>query len=118
MKSIKDQVNARTIEFKSDNEIIAEVTKSTNQDHESGVDRRLPVGTGSSSRTSLETKIIEHGSKLQRSLGKRLRIKKGSSRIPNDDEDGDDQDGNDEDDNANNEDGNGSDESLSESDDE
>ncbi|GJS25872.1 hypothetical protein Tco_0486492 [Tanacetum coccineum] len=41
----------------------------------------------------------------------------GSSRIPNDDEDGDDQDGNDEDGNANNEDGNCSDESLSESDD-
>nr|GEX66160.1 hypothetical protein [Tanacetum cinerariifolium] len=39
----------------------------------------------------------------------------GSSRIPNDDEDGDDQDCNDEDGNANNEDGNGSDESLSES---
>ncbi|GKC79094.1 polycomb group protein embryonic flower 2-like protein isoform X4, partial [Tanacetum coccineum] len=45
----------------------------------------------------------------------------GSSRIPNDDEDGDDQDsndedGNDEDGNGNNEDGNGSDESSSASD--
>ncbi|GJV78136.1 hypothetical protein Tco_1509720 [Tanacetum coccineum] len=54
MKSIKDQVNARTIEFKSDKEIIAEVTKSTNREHESGVGRRLPVGTGSSSRISPE----------------------------------------------------------------
>ena len=50
MKSITDQVNARTIEFKFDKEIIAEVTKSTNQEHEPGVGRRLPVGTGSSSR--------------------------------------------------------------------
>ncbi|GJU16464.1 hypothetical protein Tco_1144430 [Tanacetum coccineum] len=54
MKSIKDQVNARTIEFKSDKEIIAEVTKSTNREHESGVGRKLPVGTGSSSRISPE----------------------------------------------------------------
>ncbi|GJR73931.1 hypothetical protein Tco_0086296 [Tanacetum coccineum] len=54
MKSIKDQVNARTIEFKSDKEIITEVTKSTNREHESGVGRRLPVGTGSSSRISPE----------------------------------------------------------------
>ncbi|GJS62968.1 hypothetical protein Tco_0677532 [Tanacetum coccineum] len=54
MKSIKDQVNARTIEFKSEKEIIAEVTKSTNREHESGVGRRLPVGTGSCSRISPE----------------------------------------------------------------
>ncbi|GJV78133.1 hypothetical protein Tco_1509717 [Tanacetum coccineum] len=40
MKSIKDQVNARTIGFKSDKEIIVEVTKSTNREHESGVGRR------------------------------------------------------------------------------
>ncbi|GKD38961.1 hypothetical protein Tco_1259168 [Tanacetum coccineum] len=54
MKSIKDQVNARTIQFKSDKEIIAEVTKSTNWEDESGVRRRLLVGTGSSSRISPE----------------------------------------------------------------
>ncbi|GKA68938.1 cysteine-rich receptor-like protein kinase 8 [Tanacetum coccineum] len=41
----------------------------------------------------------------------------GSSRIPNDDEDGDDQDSNDEDGNGNNEDGNGSNEPSSASDD-
>ncbi|GKD46167.1 hypothetical protein Tco_1270812 [Tanacetum coccineum] len=43
MKSIKDQVNARTIKFKSDKEIIAEVAKSTNREHEPGVDRKLPI---------------------------------------------------------------------------
>ncbi|GKA53335.1 hypothetical protein Tco_0746650 [Tanacetum coccineum] len=54
MKSINDQVNARTIEFKSDKKIIAEVTKRTNREHEPGVGRKLPVGTGSSSRISPE----------------------------------------------------------------
>ncbi|GJZ71857.1 hypothetical protein Tco_0635708 [Tanacetum coccineum] len=43
-------------------------------------------------------------------------VNPGSSRIPNDDEDGDDQDGNDKDGNGNNEDGIGSDESSSASD--
>ncbi|GKA58901.1 hypothetical protein Tco_0758214 [Tanacetum coccineum] len=57
MKSIKDQVNARTIVFKSYKEIIAEVTKSTNQEHEPGVGRKLPVGTGSSSRISPEPNL-------------------------------------------------------------
>ncbi|GKE61832.1 hypothetical protein Tco_1512199, partial [Tanacetum coccineum] len=179
-------------EFKSDKEIIVEVTKSTNREHESGVGRRLPVGTGSSSRISPEpnqdyctreqiTEIIRqevadkerwkkaaeeakqeaelanewaarvelvldkfmgHYNQQQTQAGGRSftpppipttlvpgtvstsipdpysdpnRYHKvmnpGSSRIPNDDEDGDDQDGNDEDGNANNEDGNCSDES-------
>ncbi|GJT13809.1 hypothetical protein Tco_0860851 [Tanacetum coccineum] len=172
MKSIKDQVNARTIEFKSDKEIIAEVTKSTNREHESGVGRRLPVGTGSSSRISPEpnqdyctreqiTEIIrqevadkerwkkaaeeakqeaelakqeaelaKQEAKLANERAARVELvldkfmghynqqqtqagvmNPGSSRIPNDDEDGDDHDGNDEDGNANNEDGNCSDES-------
>ncbi|GJZ34481.1 hypothetical protein Tco_0580298 [Tanacetum coccineum] len=168
MKSIKDQVNARTIEFKSDKEIIAEVTKSTNREHEPGVGRKLPVGTGSSSRISPEpnqdyctreqiTEIIrqevadkerwkkaaeeasqqadlakkqaesanERAARVELVLDKFMGhynqqqtavMNPGSSRIPNDDEDGDDQDGNDEDGNGNNEDGNGSDESSSASD--
>ncbi|GKE37372.1 hypothetical protein Tco_1460777, partial [Tanacetum coccineum] len=37
MKSIKDQVNARNIEFKSAKQIIADLTKSTNREHEPGV---------------------------------------------------------------------------------
>ncbi|GJY01135.1 hypothetical protein Tco_0359287 [Tanacetum coccineum] len=170
------QVNARTIEFKSDKEIIEKVTKSTNPEHEPGVGRRLPVGTGSSSRISPEPnqdyctreQIMEI---IRQEVADKERWKKaadeasqhadlakkqaelaneraarvelvldnwdqhtpipdpysdpnryfkvmnpGSSRIPNDDEDGDDQDGNDEDGNGNNEDGNGCDESSSASD--
>ncbi|GJV39456.1 hypothetical protein Tco_1417896 [Tanacetum coccineum] len=211
MKSIKDQVNARTIEFKSDKEIIADVTKSTNREHEPGVGRKLPMGTDSSSRISpkpnqdyctreqiteiirqevadkeMWKKVAEEASqqadlaKKQADLAKKLAesaneraarvelildkfmghykqqqtqasgfsftpalipttlvpetisahipdpysdpnhyykvMNPGSSRIPNDDEDGDDQDGNDKDGNGNNEDGNGSGESSSASD--
>ncbi|GJT91573.1 hypothetical protein Tco_1080418, partial [Tanacetum coccineum] len=175
MKSIKDQVNARTIKFKSDKEIIAEVTKSTNPEHEPDVGRRLPVGTDSSSRISPEPnqdyctreqimeiirqevadkerweKAVDEASQ-HADLAKKQGgfyftppplpttlvpqtvfapipdpysdpnryfkvMNPGSSRIPNDDEDGDDQDGNDEDGNGNNEDGNGYDESSSASD--
>ncbi|GJU93047.1 Myc-type, basic helix-loop-helix domain-containing protein [Tanacetum coccineum] len=161
MKSIKDQVNARTIEFKSDKEIIAEVTKSTNREHESEIIRQEVADkerwkkaaeeakqeaelAKQEAKLANEDKFTGHYNQQQTQAGGRSftpppllttlvpgtvstsipdpysdpnRYHKvmnpGSSRIPNDDEDGDDQDGN-----ANNEYGNGSDESLSESDDE
>ncbi|GJV35111.1 hypothetical protein Tco_1407588 [Tanacetum coccineum] len=181
MKSIKDQVNARTIEFKFDKEIIAEFTKSTNREHESGVGMRLPIirqevtdkerWKKAAEEAKQEAELAKQEAKLANERAARVELvldkfmghynqqqtqaggrsftppplpttlvpgtvstsipdpysdpnryykvmNPGSSRIPNDDEDGDDQDGNDEDGNANNEDGNGSDESLSESDDE
>ncbi|GJU43211.1 hypothetical protein Tco_1200477 [Tanacetum coccineum] len=147
MKSIKDEVNARTIKFMSDKEIIVEVTKSTNREHESGVGSRQDVADKESWKKAAEeasqqadlakqqAELAKQRSELanerfardcfcshSRPLFRPNRYYKvmnlGSSRIPNDDEDGDDQDGNDEDGNGNNEDGNGSDESSSASDEE
>ncbi|GKF50102.1 hypothetical protein Tco_0143353 [Tanacetum coccineum] len=135
MKSIKDQVNARTIEFKSDNEIIAEVTKSTNQDHESEIIRQEVADKERWKKAAEEAKLAKQQSKLANERAARVELvldkfmshykpttNTSSSfpglRIPNDEEYGDDQDGNDEDGNGNNEDGNGNNEPTSSSDDE
>ncbi|GJY46527.1 kinase-like domain, phloem protein 2-like protein [Tanacetum coccineum] len=144
MKSIKDQVNARNIEFKSAKQIIADVTKSTNREHEPGVGKgyrwvsALVLANEDYCTREQITEIIrqevadkESPPPLPTTLvpgtipdpysdpNRYYKvINPGSSRIPNDEEYGDDQDGNDEDGNGNNEDGNGNNEPTSSSDDE
>ncbi|GKE72265.1 hypothetical protein Tco_1534306, partial [Tanacetum coccineum] len=141
MKSIKDQVKARTIEFKSDKEIIAEAELAKLQSE---------LANERAARVELVLdKFMSHYNQQQTHArgfffsppplpttlvlgtvsapipdpysdpnGYYKVMNPGSSRIPNDDEYGDDQDDNDEDGNGNNEDGNGSDESSSASDEE
>ncbi|GKD29006.1 hypothetical protein Tco_1239784, partial [Tanacetum coccineum] len=69
------QVNARTIKFKSDKEIIAEVTKSTNRDHESGVDTRQEVADKERWKKAVEeAKLAKQQSKLANERAARVRI--------------------------------------------
>ncbi|GKF18383.1 hypothetical protein Tco_0063301, partial [Tanacetum coccineum] len=135
MKSIKDQVNARTIEFKSDKEIIAEAKLAKLQSE---------LANERAARVELVLdKFMSHYNQQQTHIGGFFFsppplpttlvletvyapipdpysdpsgyykvMNPGSSRIPNDDEYGDDQD-----DNGNNKDDNGNNKPSSSSDD-